>query len=126
MVEDRTKEDYEQARSKIPQRDNDAMDALKMLFYNKAYIYYACLVSIGREKFSDKAIAECGQEPMTELIAGLNKAKEYSKNPNVEKCETNARLAKEEADLPPYALLTAGDDVRMYDFEAMRICLTSR
>lgn len=125
MVEDRTKEDFEQAKSKISQRDNDAMDALKTLFYNKASIYYACLVSVGREKFLDKAIAECGQEPMTELIAGFNKAKEYSKNPNVEKCETNARLAKEEADFPPYVLL-AGDDVRLYDFEAMRICLTSR
>jgi hypothetical protein len=123
MVEDRTRQDFEQLKNK--QRDKDAIDALKMLFYNKAYIYYACLVSIGREKFSDKAVAECVQEPMTELLAGLNKAKEYSKNPKAEKCETSARLVKEEADFPPYDFL-AGDDVHLIDFRAMRTCLTSR
>ena len=125
MVEGLTKEDFEQARSKISQRDKDAVDAIKMLFYNKAYIYYACLVSIGREKFSDSAVAECAQEPMTELIAGFNKAKEHSKNPKAQTCETKARLVKEEADFPPYAFL-AGDDVHLYDFKAMRTFLTSR
>jgi hypothetical protein len=125
MVEDRTRQDFEQARDKLSRRDKDTIDAVKILFYNKAYIYYACIVSIGREKFSDKAIAECVQEPMKELIAGSRNAKEYSKNPKAEKCETNARLAKEEADFPPYAFL-AGDDVHLYDFKAMRTCLTSR
>lgn len=123
MVEDLTRQDFEQLKNK--QRDKDAIDAIKMLFYNKAYIYYACLVSIGREKFSDKAVAQCVQEPMTELMAGLSKAKDYSSNPKAETCETNARLAKEEADFPPYAFL-AGDDVHLYDFKAMRTCLTSR
>jgi hypothetical protein len=125
MVEDRTRQDFEEAKSKISQRDKDAMEAIKMLFYNKAYIYYACLVSIGREKFSDKAVAECVQEPMKELIAGSRNAREYSKNPKAETCETKARLAKEEADFPPYAFL-AGDDVHLFDFRAMRICLSSK
>ena len=125
MVEDRTRQDFEQAKDKLSRRDKDTIDAVKILFYNKAYIYYACIVSIGREKFSDKAIAECVQEPMKELIAGSRNAKEYSKNPKAEKCETNARPAKEEADVPPYAFL-AGDDVHLYDFKAMRTCLTSR
>ena len=80
MVEDRTRQDFEEAKNKVSQRDKDAMDAIKILFYNKAYIYYACIVSIGREKFSDKTIAECVQEPMKELIAGSRNAKEYSKN----------------------------------------------
>lgn len=62
MVEERTREDFEQIKNK--QRDKDAIDAIKMLFYNKAYIYYACIVSVGREKFSDKAIADCAREPM--------------------------------------------------------------
>ena len=123
MVEERTREDFEQIKNK--QRDKDAIDAIKMLFYNKAYIYYACLVSIGREKFSDKAVAECAQEPMAELMAGFNKAKDYSSNPKATACETKARLAKEEADFPPYAFL-AGDDVHLYDFKAMRMCLTAR
>jgi hypothetical protein len=125
MVEDHTKTDFEELKSKISQRDNDAMDALKMLFYNKAYIYYACIVSVGREKFSDKTIADCAREPMTELMAGFNKAKEYSKNPKAETCATKARLATAEADFPPYDFL-AGDDVHLYDFKAMRTCLTSR
>ena len=125
MVEDFTRQDFEEAKNKVSQRDKDATEAIKILFYNKAYIYYACIVSIGREKFSDKAIAECVQQPMKELIAGSRNAKEYSKNPKAEKCETNARLAKEEADFPPYAFL-AGDDVHLYDFNAMRTCLTSR
>ena len=123
MVEERTREDFEQLKNK--QRDKDAVDAIKMLFYNKAYIYYACLVSIGREKFSDKAVAECAQEPMTELMAGFNKAKDYSGNRKAAACETKARLAKEEADFPPFAFL-AGDDVHLYDFKAMRTCLTAR
>ena len=63
------------------------------------------VVSIGREKFSDKAVAECAQEPMAELMAGFNKAKDYSSNPKATACETKARLAKEEADFPPYAFL---------------------
>ena len=125
MVEDRTRQDFEEAKNKVSQRDKDAMDAIKILFYNKAYIYYACIVSIGREKFSDKAIAECVQQPMKELIAGSRNAKEYSKKPKAETCQANARLAKEEADFPPYAFL-AGDDVHLFDFRAMRICLTSR
>jgi hypothetical protein len=75
-------------------------------------------------KSSDKAIAECGQEP-TELIAGFNKAKEYAKNQKVEKCETNTRLAKEEADFPP-TLYSPGTMCASNDFKAMRICLTSR
>jgi hypothetical protein len=75
MVEDHTRADFEELRNKVSQRDNDALDALKMLFYNKAYVYYACIVSVGREKFSDKAIADCAREPMTELMAGFNKAK---------------------------------------------------
>ena len=62
---------------------------------------------------------------MKELIAGSNNAKEYSNNLKAETCETNARLAKEETDFPPYAFL-AGDDVHLYDFKAMRTCLTSR
>ncbi len=123
MVEDLTRQDFEQLKNK--QRDKDAIDAIKMLFYNKAYIYYACLVSIGREKFSDKAVAQCVQEPMTELMAGLSKAKDYSSNPKAAACETKARLVKEEADFPPYAFL-AGEDVHLYDFKAMRTCLTSR
>ena len=123
MVEERTREDFEQLKNK--QRDKDAVDAIKMLFYNKAYIYYACLVSIGREKFSDKAVAECVQEPMKELIAGSRNPREYSKNPKAETCETKARLAKEEAGFPPYAFL-AGDDVHLFDFRTMRICLTSK
>jgi hypothetical protein len=123
MVEERTREDFEQLKNK--QRDKDAVDAIKMLFYNKAYIYYACLVSIGREKFSDKAVADCAQEPMTELMAGFNNAKDYSNNPKTAACETKARLAKEEADFPPYAFL-AGDDVHLYDFKVMRTCLTAR
>ena len=125
MVEDFTRQDFEEAKNKISQRDKDATEAIKILFYNKAYIYYACLVSIGREKFSDKAVAECVQEPMKELIAGSRNAKEYSKKPKAETCQANARLAKEEADFPPYAFL-AGDDVHLYDFKAMRTCLTSR
>ena len=125
MVEDLTRQDFEEAKNKVSQRDKDAIDAIKMLFYNKAYIYYACLVSIGREKFSDKAVAQCVQEPMTELMAGLSKAKDYSSNPKAAACETKARLVKEEADFPPYAFL-AGDDVHLYDFKAMRTCLTSR
>ena len=123
MVEERTREDFEQLKNK--QRDKDVIDAIKILFYNKAYIYYACIVSIGREKFSDKAIADCAREPMAELMAGSKNAREQSKNPNALKCETSARLAKEEADFPPYAFL-AGDDVHLYDFKAMRTCLTSR
>ena len=123
MVEERSREDFEQLKNK--QRDKDAIDAIKMLLYNKAYIYYACLVSIGREKFSDKAVAECVQEPMTELMAGLSKAKDYSGNPKAAACETKARLVKEEADFPPYDFL-AGDDVHLLDFKAMRTCLTSR
>jgi hypothetical protein len=125
MVEDHTKADFEELKNKVSQRDNDAMDALKMLFYNKAYIYYACIVSLGREKFSDKAMGECVQEPMKELMAGLNRAKEDSRNPKAEKCEAKARLVKAEKDFPPYAFL-AGDDVQLFDFKAMRICLTSR
>jgi len=123
MVEDFTRQDFEQAKSK--QRDKDAIDAIKMLFYNKAYIYYACLVSIGREKFSDKAVAECVREPMTELMAGLSKAKDYSSNPKAAACETKARLVKEEADFPPYDFL-AGDGVHLLDFKTIRTCLTSR
>ena len=123
MVEERTREDFEQLKNK--QRDKDAIDAIKVLFYNKAYIYYACLVSIGREKFSDKAVAECVQEPMTEFIAGLSKAKEYLSNPKAAACETKARLVKEEADFPPYGFL-AGDDVHLLDFKTIRTCLTSR
>ena len=125
MVEDRTRQDFEQAKNKVSQRDKDAIDAIKILFYNKAYIYYACLVSIGREKFSDKAVAQCVQEPMTELMAGLSKAKDYSSNPKAAACETKARLVKEEADFPPYDFL-AGDDVHLLDFKTMRTCLTSR
>ena len=124
MVEDRTREDFEQAKSKVSQSNKDAMDALKMLFYNKAYIYYACIVSLGREKFSDKAMGECVQEPMKELMAGLKRAKEDSRNPKAPTCEAKARLVKEEKDFPPYAFL-AGDDVQLFDFKAMRICLTS-
>ena len=123
MVQERTREDFDQLKNK--QRDKDAIDAIKMLLYNKAYIYYACLVSIGREKFSDKAVAECVQEPMTELMAGLSKAKDYSGNPKAAACETKARLTKEEGDFPPYDFL-AGDDVHLLDFKAMRTCLTSR
>jgi hypothetical protein len=120
-VEERTREDFEQAKSKV--RDKDTLEAIKILFHNKAYIYYACIVSLGRDKVSDKAIAECVQEPMSELIAGSGKAKEYSKNPNAETCETKARLVKAEADFPPYGFL-AGDDVHLFDFKAMRTCLT--
>ena len=79
MVEDRTRQDFEEAKNKVSQRDKDAMDAIKILFYNKAYIYYACIVSIGREKFSDKAIAECVQEPMKELIADPGTRKSIQK-----------------------------------------------
>lgn len=125
MVEDRTKEDFEQARSKVPRRDKDMLDGVKILFYNKAYIYYACIISLGREKFSDKAVAECVREPMTELIAGFNKAKENARNPKAPTCETKARLARAEAEFPPYDFL-AGDEVHLFDFKAMRICLTSR
>ena len=125
MVEERTRPDFEQARDKLSRRDKDTVDAVKLLFYNKAYIYYACIVSLGREKFSDKAMAECVQEPMKELMAGLNRAKEDSRNPKAEKCEAKARLVKAEKDFPPYAFL-AGDDVQLFDFKAMRICLTSR
>jgi len=123
MVEDVTRQDLKQLKNK--QRDKDALDAIKMLLYNKAYIYYACLVSISREKFSDKAVGECVQEPMTELMAGLSKAKEYSGNPKAAACETKARLAKEEAAFPPYDFL-AGDGVHLFDFKAMRTCLTAR
>ena len=122
MVEDVARQDLEQLKNK--QRDKGAIDAIKMLLYNKAYIYYACLVSIGREKFSDKAVAECVLEPMTELMAGLSKAKEYSGNPKAAACETKARLIKEEAEFPPYDFL-AGDDVHLLDFKAMRTCLTA-
>src|SRR5262245_16446156 len=125
MVEDRTRQDFEQAKSKLSRRDKDTIDAVKTLFYNKAYIYYACVVSIGREKFSDKAMAECVQEPMKELMAGLNRAKEESRNPKAEKCETSARLVKAEKDFPPYDFL-AGEDVQLFDFKALRISLTSR
>ena len=125
MVEDRTRQDFEQARDKLSRRHKDTIDAVKILFYNKAYIYYACIVSLGREKFSDKAMGECVQEPMKELMAGLNRAKENSRNPKVSACEAKARLVKEEKDFPPYAFL-AGDDVQLFDFKAMRICLTSR
>ncbi|MGB7858063.1 MAG: hypothetical protein WBL48_19440 [Pseudolabrys sp.] len=38
MVEDRTRQDFEEAQNKVSQRDKDAMDAIKILFYNKAYI----------------------------------------------------------------------------------------
>ena len=123
MVEDFTRPDFEQAKSR--QRDKDAIDAIKMLFYNKAHIYYACLVSIGREKFSDNAVAECVREPMTELMAGLSRAKDYSSNPKAAACETKARLVKEEADFPPYDFL-AGDGVHLLDFKTIRTCLTSR
>lgn len=123
MVEDVTRQDLEQLKNK--QRDKDALDAIKMLLYNKAYIYYACLVSIGREKFSDKAVGECVQEPMTELMAGLSKAKEYSGNPKAAACETKARLVNEEAEFPPYDFL-AGEGVHLLDFKAMRTCLTAR
>lgn len=123
MVEERTREDFEQIKNR--QRDKNAIDAIKMLFYNKAYIYYACLISIGREKFSDKAVAECAQEPMTELLAGLSKAKDYSSNPKAAACETKARLVKEEADFPPYDFL-AGDGVHLLDFKTIRTCLTAR
>jgi hypothetical protein len=125
MVEDRTRQDFEQARNKLSKRAKDTIDAVKTLFYNKAYIYYACIVSLGREKFSDKAMGECVQEPMKELMAGLNRAKEDSRNPKAPTCEAKARLVKEEKDFPPYAFL-AGDDVQLFDFKAMRICLTSR
>jgi hypothetical protein len=125
MVEDHTKADFEELKAKVSQRDPDAMDALKMLFYNKAYIYYACIVAVGREKFSDQTIAECAREPMAELMAGFNKAKEYSKNPKAETCAMTARPAKAEADFPPYDFL-AGGDVHLYDFKAMRTCLTAR
>jgi hypothetical protein len=125
MVEDRTRQDFEQAKDKLSRRDKDTIDAVKTLFYNKAYIYYACIVSLGREKFSDNAMGECVQEPMKELMAGLNRAKEDSRNPKAPACEAKARLVKEEKDFPPYAFL-AGDDVQLFDFKAMRICLTSR
>lgn len=125
MVEDRTRKDFEQAKNKLSKRDKDTIDAVKTLFYNKAYIYYACIVSLGREKFSDKAMGECIQEPMKELMAGLNRAKEDSRNPKAPTCEAKARLVKEEKDFPPYAFL-AGDDVQLFDFKAMRNCLTSR
>jgi hypothetical protein len=124
MVEERTREDFEQFKNQ-KQRDKDTMDAVKILFYNKAYIYYACLVSIGREKFSDKAVAECVQEPMKEMMAGLNRAKADSRNPKAAKCEASARLVKAEAEFPPYDFL-AGDDVQLYDFKALRICQTSK
>ena len=125
MVEDLTRQDFEQLKDKLSGRDKDTIDAVKTLFYNKAYIYYACIVSLGREKFSDKAMGECVQEPMKELMAGLNRAKEDSRNPKAPACEAKARLVKEEKDFPPYAFL-AGDDVQLFDFKAMRICLTSR
>lgn len=60
MVEERTRQDFEDAKNTLPpQSDRDVIDAIKALFYNKAYIYYRCIVSLGREKISDKAIAEC-------------------------------------------------------------------
>lgn len=62
---------------------------------------------------------------MTELIAGTKNATEYLKNPKSGKCQTDARLAKEEKDFPSYDFL-AGDGVDLYDFKAMRTCLTSR
>src|SRR4029078_3383258 len=55
MVNSFTRPDFEQAKSR--QRDKDAIDAIKMLFYNKAHIYYACLVSTGRVKFWYNAVS---------------------------------------------------------------------
>jgi len=124
MVEERTREDFDQFR-KAKQRDRDTIEAVKILFYNKAYIYYACIVSLGREKFSDKAVAECAQEPMKELMAGLNRAKEDARNPKAAACEAKARLVKEEKEFPPYDFL-AGEDIHLFDFRAMRTCLTAR
>src|SRR4029077_17716477 len=110
MVEDFTRPDFEQAKSN--QADKSASYTIKMLLYNKACIYYACLVLIGREKFSDRAVAECVREPMTEWMTGLSKAKDYTSNPKAAACETKARLVKEEADFPPYDFL-AGDGVHL-------------
>ena len=56
MVEDRTRQDFEEAKNKVSQRDKDAMDAIKILFYNKAYIYYACTFRSAAKSFRIKPL----------------------------------------------------------------------
>ena len=99
-----------------------------MLIYNKAYIYYSCIVSLGPAATTDEVISDCVNEPIAETIAANNFMTDYlpliERNPKALKCELKTRLFKAEVEFPPYNFLL-GEGIHLYDFKEMRACLIS-
>ena len=99
-----------------------------MLAYNKAYIYYSCLLSLGPPATTEEAILDWVQNLIAEAVATNNLTIQYislfERNPKAVKCELKARLFKEELEFPPYDFLV-GEGIYLYDHKVMRACLIS-
>jgi hypothetical protein len=113
-----------------------AKDAVKGLFYNKAYHLYVCAKSIGvgwRVLSDDewKKVQLCYDQHNKEMLKGIKIMTQYtsllaSKAAKEEECELKARLFDAELDFPPFDFLRRSDGAdKLFDFAVMTACFLS-
>jgi hypothetical protein len=103
-----------------------AVTGTKMLVYNKAYIYYSCIMSLGPSgNFTNEQLSRCVEEKMRPVKRwfglGANYASVIGDQRSV-RCEMRTRMFEAELEFPPYDFLK-DKEVALYDVAKMNECL---
>jgi hypothetical protein len=106
------------------QRRDLAKDAIKDLFYNKAYHLYVC----AKSNDEWKTVQLCYDQHNKEMVKGIKIMTQYtsllaSKGTKEAECELKARLFDAELEFPAFDFLkrVSGPDA-LYDYTLMSAC----
>ena len=119
---------FERAKERYPsdfKKQEMAVEGLKFVFYNKAYIYYSCARSL-KGNFAGQPFFDCASDRLQGAQEAI-KLSEYTSllgNPMILRCELKARLFKAEIEFQPYDFLVREHNGNaLVDFEKLNACL---